>query len=50
MLNGVADGDKALRDYNVGSLPAKFIFDRNGDVVERVTDISRLDAAVASRI
>ncbi len=50
VLNGVADGDKALRDYNVGSLPATFIFDRNGDVVERVTDISRLDAAVASRI
>jgi len=50
VLNGVADGDKALRDYNVGALPATFVFDRNGDVVERVTDITALDLAVARRI
>lgn len=50
VLNGPADGDKALRDYNVGSLPAIFIFDRNGDVVERVTDIETLDAAVGRRM
>lgn len=50
VLNGVADGDKALRDYNVGSLPAIFIFDREGNVVERVTDLSKLDASVASRL
>ena len=50
VLNGAADGDKALRDYNVGSLPAVFIFDRNGDVVERVTDMSTLDSSVARRL
>lgn len=50
VYNGVADGDKALRDYNVGSLPAIFIFDRNGDVVERLSDASQLDAAVARRL
>lgn len=50
VLNGAADGDKALRDYNVGSLPAIFIFDRNGDIVERVTDLATLDSAVARRL
>lgn len=50
VFNGPSDGDKALRDYNVGALPAIFIFDRNGDVVERVTDVSQLDAAVAKRL
>ncbi len=50
VLNGAADGDKALRDYNVGSLPAIFIFDRNGDVVERVTDLNTLDSSVARRL
>lgn len=50
VLNGPTAGDKALRDYNVGSLPAVFIFDRNGDVVERVADIESLDSAVARRL
>lgn len=50
VLNGPADGDKALRDYNVGALPAIFIFDRNGDIVERVTDLETLDSAVAKRL
>ncbi|WP_300805881.1 TlpA disulfide reductase family protein, partial [uncultured Duncaniella sp.] len=50
VLNGPNDGDKALRDYNVGALPAIFIFDRNGDVVERVSDISTLDSSVARRL
>ena len=50
VLNGAADGDKALRDYNVGSLPAIFIFDGNGDVVERVTDLNTLDSSVARRL
>lgn len=50
VLNGAADGDKALRDYNVGSLPAIFIFDRNGDVVERVTDLNTLDSSVGRRL
>lgn len=50
VLNGAADGDKALRDYNVGSLPAIFIFDRNGDVVERVTELNTLDSSVARRL
>lgn len=50
VFNGPNDGDKAIRDYNVGSLPAVFIFDRNGDVVERVTDIASLDSSVSRRL
>ncbi len=50
VYNGMADGDKSLRDYNVGSLPAIFIFDRNGDVVERLTDATDLENAVARRM
>ena len=50
MFNGPNDGDKAIRDYNVGSLPAIFIFDRNGDVVDRVTDMASLESAVSRRM
>lgn len=50
VFNGPNDGDKAIRDYNVGSLPAIFIFDRNGDVVDRVTDMASLESAVSRRM
>ena len=36
-----------LRDYNVGSLPATFVINRQGELVERVPDISHLAATVA---
>lgn len=35
---------KNLTAYNVGSLPMIFIIDRNGEIVERVTDIAKLDS------
>lgn len=35
-----------LIKYNVGSIPATFIIDRKGDLVERVDDIGELRAAV----
>lgn len=38
---------KTLVDFNVGALPATFIINRNGDLVERVTDMSKLSSAVA---
>lgn len=38
---------KTLVDFNVGALPATFIINRNGDLVERVTDLSELSSAVA---
>lgn len=50
VLNNVADGGKILRDYNVGTLPTIFVFNRRGELVERVTDIANLDAAIAKVI
>ncbi|MCM1137053.1 MAG: AhpC/TSA family protein [Muribaculum sp.] len=47
VLNGVADGSQILSQYNVVSLPTVFLFNRNGELVERVTDIDKLDSAVA---
>ena len=35
-----------LKLYNVEQLPAAFIIDRNGDIVERPDDSSQLDAAI----
>lgn len=43
-------GDTLLRLYNVGALPATFIIDGNGDLVERVADPTQIEAAVRSRI
>ncbi|WP_286332061.1 hypothetical protein [Duncaniella freteri] len=36
-----------LQQYNVGSLPTTFVFNRNGELVQRVLDIADLDSAVA---
>jgi hypothetical protein len=36
-----------LRTYNVTVLPTTFIINRSGEIVERVTDITKLDAEVA---
>lgn len=40
--NANADGTDILLQYNVGMLPMTFIIDRNGQLVERVTDPSTL--------
>lgn len=50
VFNNVADGGKVLRDYNVNQLPTTFVFNRNGELVERVLDIDALDSAVAKVI
>lgn len=42
VLNTPKDGTRNLVNYNVNTLPATFILDRNGNIVERVTDITRL--------
>ncbi len=47
VLNSVADGPQILSLYNVSTLPTIFLFNRNGELVERVTDISTLDSSVA---
>ena len=47
VYNSPAAGDAALRDYNVRALPALFIINRKGELVERITSISQLSSAVA---
>ena len=41
---------KNLVNYNVGSLPAIFIIDRNGTIAERVMDLNELEISVARHI
>ena len=36
-----------LLKYNVGSLPAMFIINRNGELCERITDLKKIDSTVA---
>ena len=47
VLNNVANGSKTLSQYNVGAIPTTFVFNRDGQLVERVLDIADLDKAVA---
>lgn len=42
VLNSPKDGSRNLVNYNVGALPATFILDKNGNLVERVTDVTKL--------
>lgn len=44
VYNSPSDGIQPLAAYNVGSLPATFIIDRNGDIRERVLDPADLPA------
>lgn len=50
VYNSVADGGKVLRQYNVAQVPTTFVFNREGELVERVLDIADLDSAVAKVI
>lgn len=47
VLNGVADGAQILSQYNVVSLPTIFLFNRQGELVDRITNLDTLDSAVA---
>lgn len=46
VLNSVAD-NSVIRNYNVQSLPTSYLFNRKGELVERIDDISKLDSSVA---
>lgn len=50
VYNSQADGAQNLANYNVTTIPATFIIDRNGDIVARVENLARLEAEVASRL
>lgn len=47
VINDASDSERVIRDYNVGSIPCVFILNRKGEVVERVTDLSKLESLVA---
>ncbi len=44
--NATTDGDTALRQYNVGAIPATFIIDRSGSIAARVTNPANLASEV----
>lgn len=44
------ESDQTLVNYNVTSLPATFILNRDGEVVERITDISTLNQAIGRHL
>jgi len=46
VYNSPKNGAENLLKYNVGSIPALFIINRKGELVERVEDISHLKSAV----
>ena len=46
VYNSPKDGAESLIDYNVSTLPAIFILNRNGDLVERIDAVNRLESAV----
>lgn len=46
VYNTPSAGAQTLIDYNVGSLPALYILNRKGDLVERVEAVNRLESAV----
>lgn len=48
--NPAAKGIDILRKYNVGSFPVTFVIDRNGDLVERITDPNDIESAIKKHI
>ena len=47
VFNSPKHGAKSLLQYNVTNLPATFVINRKGELVERVDDLTRLSSAVA---
>lgn len=50
VLNTKTDGQRNLLNYNVSEIPTTFIINRNGELVERVDDITTLSSVVAKYI
>lgn len=46
VYNSPKSGAENLLRYNVSAIPATFIINRNGELVERIDDITRLESAV----
>lgn len=47
VYNAPKSGAQILMDYNINALPAIFILNRNGDLVERVEAVNRLESTVS---
>ena len=47
VYNSPKDGAETLMKYNVGRIPSTFVINRNGELVERVDDITHLPSAIA---
>lgn len=47
VYNSPKDGAQSLVDYNINALPAIFILNRQGDLVERVEAANRLESTVS---
>lgn len=47
VFNSPRDGDAVLRSYNVGAVPATFIIGKDGELKERVDDLTKLPATIA---
>ena len=47
VFNSPKHGAKSLLQYNVTNLPATFVINRKGELVERIDDLTRLSSAVA---
>lgn len=46
VYNSKTDGAKNLLNYNVNLLPMSFIIDRNGELVERIDDVTKLESVL----
>ena len=46
VYNTPKDGAETLLKYNVGQIPATYVINRNGELVERVPDVTKLETTV----
>lgn len=47
VYNSPVSGAETLLKYNVTAVPTSYLIDRNGEIVERIDDISKLKSSVA---
>lgn len=50
VLNTGSDAVANLRNYNVNILPAIYIINRKGELVERITDLSTLESSIVKQL
>lgn len=50
VYNSPVTGARYAMNYNVTDIPVSFIINRRGEIVERIDDISTLDAAIARHL